>query len=315
MSDPVPATTAAPAIPVMIRGLDADADLSRRAGDIRSAGFEFILPYLKVLTTGQIAAYRAAGLAIGPIFEAGAQNALGGRAAGFADGQRAIAQLQVLGIPAGTAVAITVDKDITPSPVLTTVLEYFAAFGAQLQAFGYRRTAYADGTVLTALQKASAIDFYWLAGAMGWSGSRELAASASPVLSILTMLQGPTLTNGGGWDGIQWPDLGFEYDPDLLLVPLTDSGLWLPETGTDNNSPVSVPAAPVVPIDELAAPTVDLRTVQARLVALGYSLAVDGLPGPATTEAIKQFQTVNDLEADGIIGPLTLAALNLEPRT
>src|SRR3569833_275011 len=53
------------------------------------------------------------------------------------------------------------------------------------------------------------------------------------------------------------------------------------------------------------------RDIQSRLAALGYSPGpVDGIYGRATQAAVKQFQDRHDLIPDGIVGPLTLAALN-----
>ena len=45
-------------------------------------------------------------------------------------------------------------------------------------------------------------------------------------------------------------------------------------------------------------------------VALGGTLAVDGKYGPATMQAVRDFQTTAGLKADGICGPLTWAALD-----
>jgi phosphatidylserine/phosphatidylglycerophosphate/cardiolipin synthase-like enzyme/outer membrane protein OmpA-like peptidoglycan-associated protein len=42
---------------------------------------------------------------------------------------------------------------------------------------------------------------------------------------------------------------------------------------------------------------------------LNAGLAVDGVPGPATRAAVRNFQTTNGLAADGIAGPATVAAL------
>ncbi len=49
--------------------------------------------------------------------------------------------------------------------------------------------------------------------------------------------------------------------------------------------------------------------VQAALVALGYSVAVDGDIGPKTRAAIKDFQVRHGLKADGVAGKLTIAKL------
>lgn len=55
----------------------------------------------------------------------------------------------------------------------------------------------------------------------------------------------------------------------------------------------------------------EVKAVQQRLISLAYlSGAADGIYGPRTALAVSEFQGKNKLEADGIAGRLTIAALN-----
>lgn len=55
-----------------------------------------------------------------------------------------------------------------------------------------------------------------------------------------------------------------------------------------------------------------ISAVQKKLAQLGYDPGpADGVLGPQTTEAIKQFQRDNGLEDDGIVGLATREALGI----
>jgi peptidoglycan hydrolase-like protein with peptidoglycan-binding domain len=52
-----------------------------------------------------------------------------------------------------------------------------------------------------------------------------------------------------------------------------------------------------------------VKDLQRSLTALGFPVKVDGDYGPSTQTAVEQFQSSKNLDADGIVGPQTLAAL------
>jgi peptidoglycan hydrolase-like protein with peptidoglycan-binding domain len=53
-----------------------------------------------------------------------------------------------------------------------------------------------------------------------------------------------------------------------------------------------------------------VKSIQTKLNRLGYKLTVDGMDGPATQAAVRDFQGKNGLTVDGIAGPETDAKLN-----
>lgn len=69
------------------------------------------------------------------------------------------------------------------------------------------------------------------------------------------------------------------------------------------------------PTVKLGSEQVAVRGVQRRLIQLGFfdGGEIDGRFGPKTEAAVKAFQKRYDLEPDGIVGPLTWAALNSPP--
>lgn len=55
----------------------------------------------------------------------------------------------------------------------------------------------------------------------------------------------------------------------------------------------------------------DVRAVQEALVKHGFALAVDGIYGPLTAQAVRAFQRGNGLSPDSVVGPLTWRTLGL----
>ena len=56
----------------------------------------------------------------------------------------------------------------------------------------------------------------------------------------------------------------------------------------------------------------EVALLQRKLRACGYALAVDGIFGPMTREAVRSYQAQRGLRVDGIAGPVTWAALDKE---
>ncbi|MET0959505.1 MAG: peptidoglycan-binding domain-containing protein [Psychrobacillus psychrotolerans] len=54
---------------------------------------------------------------------------------------------------------------------------------------------------------------------------------------------------------------------------------------------------------------INVTEVQKLLNAAGYKLIIDGIEGPLTISAIKDFQKKKGLTVDGVVGTKTLAAL------
>jgi peptidoglycan hydrolase-like protein with peptidoglycan-binding domain len=59
----------------------------------------------------------------------------------------------------------------------------------------------------------------------------------------------------------------------------------------------------------------DVKRLQTSLNSKGYKITVDGVFGKLTLNAVKSFQSKNNLKADGLVGPATLAKLNEKPVT
>lgn len=55
-----------------------------------------------------------------------------------------------------------------------------------------------------------------------------------------------------------------------------------------------------------------VRALQGALREAGYELDIDGDFGDATYAAVRDFQSNNDLQVDGVVGPNTWAALGFE---
>lgn len=272
-------------------GFDADQDCSHVAALAVDRGASFCCRYLKNATISEVRTLSAAGLLIVSIFESTAQRALGGAAAGSADGVRALTQARALGQPVGSAIFSTADFDGTAAqqPV---ILEYFTAFKASL-AGAYRLGVYANGALCRAAADAGIADYTWLAGGSGMRGTKAMQTADTASLE----------QDVGDKRGL---NLGINIDTDVANV--TDFGGWL--VGVSGKVDGAVPAVSAPPTtagrSNPAGP--DKRqddTILALLAQLRAAVQAGG------TDGAKQLQTTVGAKADGFIGKLTGAALAL----
>jgi chitosanase len=100
-----------------------------------------------------------------------------------------------------------------------------------------------------------------------------------------------------------------------LPLPLTVRGVLINEQILSSAPPTRVSAeTPAERNLQLQTPPMqgdDVTALQQALVNAGIPATVDGIFGPSTDAAVKQFQTQRGLTADGIVGPATRSALGL----
>jgi peptidoglycan hydrolase-like protein with peptidoglycan-binding domain len=155
----------------------------------------------------------------------------------------------------------------------------------------------------------------WVLATDGDVARDGLAPRYMALLSQPVGTQVEELHNGRRWE---LRVLSKTTDPNLTTYAKDVKGwIWRPSAAggaATATAPIVPPLVPVVTSKTMAAvtPSSSVRTVQHVLNALGVvqpPLVEDGINGPKTIGAIKIFQTSHGLAVDGIVGPLTQAAL------
>ncbi len=92
------------------------------------------------------------------------------------------------------------------------------------------------------------------------------------------------------------------------IPPTITTQTTLPTTSTTPTTPTV--AAPTQTLQEGDTNHAQVKLLQKALTALGFSPGkADGSFGPATKTEVEDFQSANDLTADGVVGKQTLAAI------
>ena len=142
-------------------------------------------------------------------------------------------------------------------------------------------------------------------------GRRDERIIAAAVVGAVLLLVGGVLV-ARAFTGSDGGGETTTTTPTTATTPTTTT----PTTTTPTTEPTTTPTTPTTPAlpeDVVLRPgeeSEEVRRVQAALAELGYSTGgVDGRFGPATEEAVRQFQSSSGLADDGVVGPATLAAL------
>jgi hypothetical protein len=200
--------------PVIARGFDADVDCTAIAVPAFRKGVRFIARYLAphdaALTVAESQAISDAGIYNISICEHAAEQALGGSSVGTADGRTAANAARDLGQPIGSAIFATADYDVLVGQT-TLPLAYLKSFAASVRAWGFKVGIYGNGNICQAALDAGLVDYTWLAGGMGMTGSQTFAASGKATI----------IQDVGDKAGF---DLGIDIDSDSAYI--TDFGGW-----------------------------------------------------------------------------------------
>lgn len=148
----------------MTKGFDCATPLTfDLAKKFRAHGYEFVCRYLvptgwKRLTREEAEAISQAGLQIVSVFETTADRALGGYAAGLADGATAQLVAAAVGQPVGSRIYFAVDFDAT-AVQMATVVEYIR--GCSKATPNFTTGVYGSAAVVRAVQAAGVCSGFW----------------------------------------------------------------------------------------------------------------------------------------------------------
>lgn len=251
-------------------GFDAAQDCTRIVPLAKAAGVAWIGRYLsfnprKNLTAPEAAAIFGAGLDIVSIWEAqGDLFRTFTEANGLREGAAALAQAQALGQPPMTAIFFAVDFDANETHIIAGIVPYFRAVNEVL-AGHYKVGVYGSGLVCSRLDAAGLVAFDFLAGAMGWQGSRAYAKA-----HIAEIEQQVDVDPWG---------FGFNIDRDTAPAG-SDFGSWHP--------PAPVPVPVPVPVPNVIEQILAYASFRAgvEMYQRSRGLTPDGRIGPNTLRAI-----------------------------
>jgi uncharacterized protein (TIGR02594 family) len=193
--------------------IDVPSDVAEFADDLAQAGVKTVIRYYnhrnssslptKCLTRPELATLHAAGLSVAVVFQqrGGADGNLDDldQQSGAVDAGRARTLAEAMDQPTGSAIYFAVDFDYFRSSELAQIGAYFDSVRQGLDG-QYLVGVYGSGTVGRHLKRRGLVDHIWLAGAMGWSGTRD-ALSAGDWSIFQKQLSARSDIGGFTYDG------------------------------------------------------------------------------------------------------------------
>jgi len=271
-----------------MRGIDYAWHGGLNVAAMKTAGVQFVCRYLshdggKNLGLNEKNALNSSGIAVVVVWESTANRALQGHAAGVADAAEARKQADSLGMQ-GVPIYFAADWDVTEGQQAAVD----AYLDGAASVIGHARTGLYGGywPVKRAFDHGK-IAYGWQTYA--WSG--------------------------GHWDGraqlrqtkndVKVAGLSCDWDESTH----SDFGQWPRPGAAPPHPPAPKPAHAQLSLHTPRMSGADVRLCQERLNTHGAGLKTDGVFGPLTQTAVKNFQRGSHLTVDGIVGPLTWAAL------
>jgi hypothetical protein len=297
------------------RCIDTNHNVTNHLSALKAAGIETIIRYdnrlnpagEKQIKPAEARAIAAAGMRLGIVYEgAGDQSGQFSDAIGYLDAKYARDQAGKRGQPDGSAEFFAVDFDANALQIRLNVIPYFQgvrrAFAEDNGLPKLRVGVYGSGLSCRSVAEAGLAELAWVSCSTGWTESHVFLAS-------------------GKWNLRQHvPQIisGLDTDPNDINPDRSDIGDFVPFGGVAvaSDGPAATPpsVAPPTPKPPPASTAMignHTSWVQAALNALdGAGLEVDGVDGPATQAAVKEFQAAHGLLQDGKAGPLTEAAMD-----
>lgn len=200
----------------MYKFIDVPRNIADFAEDIARSGVETVIRYYnhrnssslptKRLEASEAEALHAAGLSLAVVFQqrGGANGHIEDldEESGRVDAQRALELARGLGQPRKSAIYFAVDHDYFRASEIDRIIPYFEAIR---NTFGdeFRIGVYGSGTVGRAMRTRKLADLIWLAGATGWSGTRDVLRTDEWAIFQKALHK-------------TWPGGDFGYDGNLL---------------------------------------------------------------------------------------------------